>query len=69
VQGVKRTPVYSIVGRARYGPQWSLVDPNENPEARLNRIKNSNAYRFINKVKRTRVYKIYGKRKQHSTMA
>ena len=59
LQSIKRSPLYSLVGRYRYGRDWSFIDPNEPPENRLARIKNSNAYRFISTVKQSRVYRLY----------
>ena len=68
VLGLKRTPVYRVIGHMRYGPDWNHADPNEHPEARLARIKNSNAYRCIARIKSSRTYRFYASTK-HSSKA
>ena len=66
VLGLKRTPLYRVIARLRYGPDWSHSDPHEHPEARLARIKNSNAYRCIAKIKSSRTYRFYTSAKHGS---
>ncbi|MCC6429210.1 MAG: glycosyltransferase family 4 protein [Phycisphaerales bacterium] len=68
LQSLKNLPPYALVARLRWGPQWDLPDPAEDPRQRLHRVRNSRTYRFIQASKRNPVYKWYTTWKYRDTM-
>ncbi|HVU62652.1 MAG TPA: glycosyltransferase [Phycisphaerales bacterium] len=54
IQAIKDTPPYAILARARFGPDWRLVDPKEPPHVRVARIRTSRAYRVVRAIERLR---------------
>lgn len=62
VRSFKANPVYGLVARMRWGPDWNRVDPGEPPAARLARLKASRGYRCILALKRTGLYRLYALR-------
>ncbi len=63
VQTAKRSVPYRAFARLRFGADWRLIEPAEDPVARLARIKNSRAYRLIEAFKRTMLYDAYARRR------
>ncbi|MBS0197416.1 MAG: glycosyltransferase [Planctomycetes bacterium] len=63
VQSAKRNPIYRVIARWRWGPQWELADPNEPAEQKLARLKSSRSYKFIQAVKATGAYRVYALRR------
>jgi glycosyltransferase involved in cell wall biosynthesis len=52
IQAIKSIPPYAILARARFGPDWRLVDPKEPPHLRLERLRAARSYRFLCAVER-----------------
>jgi glycosyltransferase involved in cell wall biosynthesis len=60
---LKGNPLYAIVARARWGPNWNMLDADEPANVRLARLKNSRSYRLILGIKATGVYRKYARMK------
>jgi glycosyltransferase involved in cell wall biosynthesis len=63
IRSLKDNPLYGLVARMRWGPDWNRVDPCEPSAARLARLKASRGYRSILALKRTGLYRLYALRK------
>lgn len=59
VSRLKNLPPYSVLARAKWGPEWDRVDPSEDPRSRLHRLKNSRAFKLIQASKRSTLYQWY----------
>jgi glycosyltransferase involved in cell wall biosynthesis len=52
IQAIKETPPYTLLARARFGPDWRLVDPKEPPHIRVARIRASRAFRVVQAIEK-----------------
>jgi glycosyltransferase involved in cell wall biosynthesis len=58
---VRRTWLYRVWARWRYGAGWERHLSHPDPRERLTRIKASRSYRLIQTIKRTPVYKVWAR--------
>lgn len=63
VQRIKRTLLYRLWARWRYGEGWDASDATEDPRQKLARIHSSRFYRLIQAAKRTWAYRLYARRR------
>ncbi len=54
IQAIKSTQPYRMIARARFGPDWELVDPKEPARMRLERIRGSRAFRIAEALRKLR---------------
>lgn len=64
ISGMKRTAVYEMLARARWGDRWDMLEVIDDPHERLARIKASRSFRFISAVKGSSMYRAYASLKR-----
>ncbi|MFM9994721.1 MAG: hypothetical protein ACKVU4_02845 [Phycisphaerales bacterium] len=58
VNAIKRTPVFALYARRRWGPDWDRPVEFETAEARLERLRASRTYRFVEGLHASPIYRI-----------
>lgn len=58
VNAVKRTPIFAIYARRRWGPHWDRPVEFETAEARLERLRASRTYKLVVRVQSSRLYRL-----------